>query len=212
METKEISHIITGIIIVFIASAFWPALQGSIDTIPSILLYSAIIIIVSISAKKLAARMLDADVEHEVWQISRFGYRPNWYLKKEIPGGIVIPLFITLFALGRLPFLAMTALTYEAKALKRRAAKRFGFYSYKEMTDWHYGLIGVAGIVSIFILAIISYLFDQEILTKLSIFYAFANMIPYSKLDGMQILIGSRILYSILAAITLIFFLFALMI
>jgi hypothetical protein len=209
MEKPEIINIIAAILIMFIASAFWPALQGSLTEMPLILLYSMIIILVAIGARKLMARALDADVEHEIWKVSKFGYGPSFHFKKEIPGGIMVPLFITLFTLGRLPFLAMTILTYEAKALKRRASKRFGFYSYKEMTDEHYGLIGVAGITSMFVLAIISYLFDQELLTKLSIFYAFANMLPFSKLDGTQILIGSRIIYSVLAAITLIFFLFA---
>ena len=106
----------------------------------------------------------------------------------------------------------MTILTYNTTALKRRAAKRFGYYSFAEMTDWHNALIGAAGIIVMLLLSFVSYWIPTlEPLARLAAFYAFFNMIPFSKLDGSQIYFGSRILWYALAIITLIFASYALL-
>ena len=77
------------------------------------------------------------------------------------------------------------------------------------MTDWHNGLVGAGGILGILILGIIAYFTGYETLFKISAYYAFANMIPFSKLDGTQIFFGSKVLYSILGVIVLIFLAYA---
>jgi len=127
--------------------------------------------------------------------------------KKEKPFGFYIPLFFTLFSLGLIK--VMTFLTYETGALKHRAAKRHGYYSYTEMTDWHNGLIGAAGVVILLLISLISYLTGLELLSKMAAYYAFWNMIPIAKLDGTQIFFGSRIIWAVLGVITLIFALYA---
>jgi hypothetical protein len=168
------------------------------------LVFALVIISVNVGAKKLMASRLDAGVEHEIWGWSRYGLRPAWHFKKEIPVGVIIPLFVTAFSLGVVK--VMTLLTYEATALKRRAAKKFGHYSYTEMTDWHNGVIGAAGIIAVLLLSFVSYWFAElEPLARFAAFYAFFNMLPISKLDGTQIFFGSRVLWFTLAAITLIF-------
>ena len=210
MEFREFKHIIAAIIILTIVGGFSFIIESSWAALAQVFLFAVIIILVAVFAKKLIAYSLDADVEHTIWQFSRWGYKQHQHLKTPVPGGIIFPLFLSLFSLGSIKFPAL--LTYEASALKRRAAKRFGFYSYTEMSDWHNALIGAAGIVAVLIIAIVTYFLPAnfEYLAKMAVYYAFANMIPIAKLDGSQIFFGSRVLYTILAVIALIFFGYAL--
>lgn len=210
MEFREFKHIIAAIIILTIVGGFSFIIEASWTALAQVFLFAVIIILVAVFAKKLIAYSLDAGVEHTIWQFSRWGYKPHQHLETPVPGGIIFPLFFALFSLGSIKFPAL--LTYEASALKRRAAKRFGFYSYTEMSDWHNALIGAAGIVAVLIIAIITYFLPAnfEYLAKMAVYYAFANMIPIAKLDGCQIFFGSRVLYTVLAVITLIFFGYAL--
>ena len=209
MRSKEFTSIVAAIIILTAVGGFSFALDSNWAMIPLVLLFSAIIIFLFVFSKKLVAYLLDADVEHEIWSIYRYGFKPGWHFERPIPTGIILPLFFSLFSLGVVKLTSV--LTYETRALKSRMAKRFGFYSYSEMTDWHNGLIGASGIISLLILAIVASFIplNVEYLAKLAIFYAFWNLIPISNLDGSQIFFGSRILYSILAVITLIFTVYA---
>tara|TARA_Y100000310_G_scaffold342216_1_gene444373 strand:+ start:2273 stop:2917 length:645 start_codon:yes stop_codon:yes gene_type:complete len=203
MEQKEFSHIIAALIILTVVISFSSILDKSYSFIPVALIFSLIILIVNIGAKKLAANSLDSDIEHELWFTTRLSIKPKNKFKRPFPSGIVIPLLISFFSLGIVKFL--TVLTYETRALKRRAAKRHGFYSFTEMTDLHNALIGSAGILALIILSIITYLLPYSLtsdLAKFSIFYAFWNMLPIGKFDGTQIYFGSPVIYSILAAIT----------
>lgn len=205
MKLSEFLNILAAVVLFTIVGSFAFLTESQWTLLPQIFFFSAVIIFASVFAKKLMARLLDADVEHELWKVSRYGYKQHQHLKKEMPAGIIFPLIITLFSLGWAKFSAF--LTYEARALKRRAAKRFGFYSFTEITEWHNGVIGAAGIVVVFIIAIIAYFlpWNLEYLAKLSVFYALSNMLPISKLDGIQIFFGSRVLWTVLAIITAIF-------
>lgn len=208
MEWPEIKHILIALIIFTIIASFNDVLQNGPGKIIIYLGFVALILLVNIGAKKLAANALDSDVEHELWTMQRFGYKPTQHINNPAPTGIIVPVVVSLFTLGLVKF--PTLLTYEARALKQRASKRFGFYSFTEMTDWHNALIGSAGIIAVLILAGIAYFPGLEGLAKLSAFYALVNMIPFSKLDGMQIAMGSRPLYAGLLVLTLIFFGYAL--
>ncbi len=208
MEADEIRDIIIAIIILTAVVSFSSVLSSNYSFIPLALLFSFLIIGINISFKKLIAYSLDADVEHKIWHMERYGYRPAWHLKKPIPAGIIFPLFFSVITLGY--FKLMSILTYETRALKHRAAKRYGYYSFTEMTDWHNGLIGAAGVLGVLLLSLFCYLADFEALAKLSAFYAFFSMIPFSNLDGNQIFFGSRVLWATLAIVTLIFTAYAL--
>jgi hypothetical protein len=205
MKSREFFHILAAIVLFTAIGSFSFLLDSQWFMLPRILLFAAIIIFVSIFAKKIMAGILDSDVEHEIWKVSRYGIAKHQKLNKEIPGGIIFPLLFSLFTLGWIKFAAF--ITYEATALKRRAAKRFGFYSFTELTEWHNGLIGAAGIISLFIVALIAYFlpYNLELFSKLAIYYAISNLIPISKLDGTQIFFGSRVLWTALAIIALIF-------
>ncbi len=212
MKLSEFLHILAAIIIFTIVGSLKFLIDNNWYILPKVFLFATIIIFLCVYAKKLMAYLLDSDVEHEIWKFSRYGIQPHWKLKKEIPGGIIFPLILSVFSLGWIKFSAF--LTYEATILKRRAAKRFGVYSFTELTEWHNGLIGAAGIVAVFLIAVVSYFlpWNLEYLSKLAVYYAASNMIPIGKLDGSQIFFGSRVLWTALAVITVILGAYALII
>ena len=207
MKSSEFSSILVAIIIFTIVIGFSFALNQEWSKVAQAFLFSVLIIIISVMTKKVTAYLLDADVEHEIWGISGLGINK---FKKEIPTGIILPLIFSIISFGTIKILSL--LTYETRALKARASKRFGFYSFTEMTDWHTGLIGAAGIVSVLLISLITYFLpaNLEYFASVSVFYAFVNMLPISNLDGTQIFFGSRVLWTILAVITAIFFLYTL--
>jgi hypothetical protein len=210
MNSREIKDIILAIIVLGLVLSIGYKFNIVASTIPKFFLFAAIIILVNVFAKKLMAFALDSNVEHETWKFSRYGLKPHQKFNTEFPLGIILAVFLSIFSMGAIKF--MSLLTYETRALKHRAAKRFGFYSFTEMTDWHNGIIGAAGIVALLILSLISYFtFQSDILWRFAAYYAFWNMLPISKLDGTQIFFGSRILYSALGIITLIFAAYALL-
>jgi hypothetical protein len=202
MKSSEIMAIIGAIIIltavIGISFPFTTTVQGLLQAF----MYSAIIILVYVFSKKIFAFMVDSDVEHELWKVSRYGPQSGAYLRNPAPAGIIVPLFFTVLSLGF--FKIMPMLTYETRALSIRASKRFGYYSYTEMSEWHNGLIGAVGIISVLIVSLISYILlpANDILWRMAIYFAFWNMIPVSNLDGTQIFFGSRTLWSTLAIIT----------
>ena len=210
MRESEIVQIILAIVTLTVVVGFSDLVNLDAESFGKIALIGAIIILANIFAKKLMASHLDADVEHEVWKMQRYGLKEGDYLKKSIPAGIIFPIFITLITLGTVNL--VTIITYETRALKRRAAKRFGPFSFTEMTDYHNALVGGAGIIASLVLAFVSYWIPGAgLLGKIATLYAFSNMIPISKLDGAQIYFGSRVLWATLAVITLIFTAYALL-
>ncbi len=203
MKSKEISHILIAIILLTLVSSISFIIKSQWEKLPLILVFSLIVILVAVLSKKIVAYLLDSDIEHELWQISRLSFKKSKSFKKPFPTGIILPLILSIISLGSIKL--TTFLTYETRALKYRASKRFGFYSYTAMTDFHNGIIGAATTISLLILATITYFLPNanlEYLAKLSVYYAFWNLIPISKLDGTQIFFGSRILWAILMTIT----------
>lgn len=210
MEKEETKSIILAMISLTIVIGFNFLIYSDWENLFYSAVFSIILIIFAVFSKKLMAYSLDAGVEHEIWKWARFGFIPHQRLKKPINAGIIFPLFFTIASLGL--FKIMTFLTYETRALKARASKRFGEYSFSEMTDWHNALIGGAGIVGVLLLSVITYILpgNFEYFAKIATYYAFFNILPISKLDGTQILFGSRVLYAALLTITFIFTLGAL--
>src|SRR3989344_1464843 len=203
MEYKEVRDVIAAIIILgLIISLVYP-LKINLALFPKFLFFALLIIGINILAKKIIAFSLDADIEHETWKWSRYGLKPHQHFKTEIPLGIILSVILSLFSLGFVKF--MSLLTYETRARKIKAAKRFGFYSYTEMTDWHNGLIGATGIVALLLLSVVGYFAGFEYLSKVTAYYVFVNMIPISNLDGTQIFFGNRILWTVLSVVSVIF-------
>ena len=210
MASQEYSHLLAAWIILSIGIAV-PAFNHN-NHVQMILAlpFAAIILALAIGAKKGAAYLLDSDVEHELWKSSGFSFTPKPGYRKEHQAGVIIPLFISFLSIiTKTTLQCFTLVTYETRARKARASKRFGPYSYQEMTDWHNALIGAAGNVTIIILATVAYFANNEFLARQASFYAFWNLLPISKLDGTQIFFGSKVLWTILATITLLFTLYA---
>ncbi len=208
MGSREISHVLIAVIMMFVVSSFSFFLKGNYEAIIGTFVFSFFVVVVPVLAKKAVAFIVDSNVEHEVWSFYHYWIRPQDHFRKERAIGVVLPLALTVLTLGY--FKCMTFLTYETRALKYRAAKRFGYYSYSEMTDWHNGLIGAAGVASLFVLIFVSYILGFEYMTKMAAFYAFFSILPFSKLDGMQIFFGSRIIWSVLAFLSFVFGIYAL--
>jgi len=206
MKAKEFSNILSAIVILAIVIGFgFPFTKFlTVENLSKSFVFAAVIIFIGVAARKFAADKLDSDVEHEMWKWQRFGYKPHHYLKEGLPAGIALPLFFSLFTLGALKVMAV--LNYYAAPLRRRAARRFGYFSYGELSEYHNGLIGAAGITAVLILSFVCYFIPGLTpLAKYSAYYAFWNMLPISFLDGTQILFGSRVLYATLALFTIIF-------
>ncbi len=210
MKESEIIQIIIAIVILAIVTGAKDLVSLNLDAVIKATVFSAIVIGANIIGKKIVASRLDADVEHDVWKMERYGFSVSSHLEKSVPVGIIFPLFITVISLGTVNL--MSVLTYQTKALKRRAARRFGPFSFTEMTDYHNAWVGAGGIIVVLFVAFISYWIPSASgLGRFATFYAFWNMVPFSKLDGTQIYFGSRVLWSILAVITLICTMYALL-
>lgn len=203
MEKAEWAHVLAGILLLFVVSALGFVFAGEASALLQVFVFSFVIVFVHVFVKKGIAYMLDASVEHRIWHVYRYGIKPKDHFKKEVLFGLILPLVFSVVSLGLVKI--MTLLTYETRALKHRAAKRHGFYSFTEMTDWHNGLIGAAGIVALLLVSVIGYFTGLEYLSKIAAYYVFWNMIPLSNLDGTQIFFGSRILWTVLGVVSLIF-------
>lgn len=161
-----------------------------------------LVILINVFAKKFIAYYLDSEVEIDVWKVKRYGFRPESHFKKAFPTGAVFPLIFSLLTLGNVVWMA--SLVFDVKPKVYRAAKRHGLYKFSEMTEDHIGLIASAGIVANIVFAALGYLFGFESFAMLNISFAFFNILPFSDLDGNKIFFGNIVIWSLLAAITLI--------
>lgn len=190
---------------IFLATLIIAFIFSLIETL-EIFLYSLlavfIVIIINIFTKKITSHYLDSEIEIKMWEIKRYGFKPKRYFKKPFPAGAFIPVIATAFSFGTLKWMA--SLVFDVKAKVYRAAKRHELYSFSEMTEFHIGLIAGAGILANLLSAVIGYLMGFPIFTKISIFYAFYNLIPLSDLDGNKIFFGNIVFWSFLAALTLV--------
>jgi len=207
---KETAHILVVILIL--------AFSVSLVKSPLIFLYALLavflVVLINIIAKKVASFYLDSEIEIGLWEIRRSGMlyvlninpfrtsHPSKEFKTPFPAGIVLPIITTAFSLGNIVWMA--SLVFDVKPKVYRAAKRYGLYSFSEMTEYHVALIASAGIITTLIFSLIGYLIGFSMFAKISVFYAFFNLLPLSDLDGNKIFFGSLILWSFLASIVLI--------
>jgi len=198
LKGKELGIIVVTCIIL----AFAVTLVTSLATFLWALLMIFIVIIVNILAKKVTAYNLDSEIEVKFWEVQRYGFAPSRHFKKPVPAGLFMPVIISFLSLGYVYWMA--CLVFEVKAKVYRAAKRFGLYAFSEMTERHIGLIAAAGIITNLVFAAIGYLTDFTDFARFNIYYAAFNMLPFSDLDGNKIFFGSIVLWSFLAAVTLI--------
>ncbi len=202
MNKEESIEVATAILLLFFVASLMFIKEKNFSMLRQIFIFSFVIILAQVLVKKVVAYLFDSNVEHRIWRVY-YGPQDKKHIKKEIPIGIIVPLVFSLFSLGFLKIMAF--LTYETRALKHKASKKSGLYTFVELTDWQNGLIGAAGIIIVFLISATSYLLGYEYLTKIASYYALINMLPISNLDGNQIFYGSKILWAVLTFISLIF-------
>ena len=190
------------IAIIRLILAFTISLVKSLEIFLYALLGVFLVLIINIFAKKVASFYLDSEIEIKLWEIKRYGFKAHRYFKKPFPAGAFLPIIITALSFGYLTWMA--SLVFDVKPKIYRAAKRYGLYSFSEMTEYHLALIASAGIFANLIFAVIGYFIGFTTFTKLNIYYALFNMLPISSLDGNKIFFGSLVLWSFLASIVLI--------
>lgn len=202
MDKKEISIIILGIALMTILLSFSNNTFFT-EKIITNLIISTIIILVSIFTKKIVAHKIDIKITHKIFEFKRYGIGSSSYLKNPLPFGVILPLLMSFISTGYWRFL--TFFEYTTKALPAKAVKKYGRNRFSNVNEWDDGIIAFYGIVSVFVLAIlskilISYNLSTEILplatlSKYSFYYGIYNLIPFGLLDGNKILFGSRALY-----------------
>jgi len=207
LNKKEIITILITIIIL----AFTTSMIKTWGAFLYALISFVIIFAVNISAKKAIAYYYEAKIEIKLWQFKRFGLKPGSYLKRAFPAGIFFPIISKIIFFPFTNFIWMASLIFDVKPRIHRAAKRHGLYSFSEMTERHIGIIAAAGIVANLLFSLIGYFAGFTEFAKISIYFAFFNMLPLSNLDGNKTFFGSIILWSFLAIITLIAFVYAIL-
>lgn len=206
VNLKEFSFIVS----VSIILAFTISLLVSIETFFLSLAFIFIVIMINVLAKKVAAFFLETEIEINLWEIKRFGFRAHHHFKKPLPAGVLLPIIITVLSYGYIYWFA--CLVFDIKKKVSRASRKWGIYTFSEVTEYHTAWIAFWGVLANLVFAIIGYLLGFEEFAKLNIYFAFFNLIPLSDLDGNKLFFGEIVLWALLAALTLIGLGFALLI
>jgi hypothetical protein len=198
LKGKELAIIIAVALVFGLTISLIKSLEIFLYALAAIFL----VIIINILAKKVTAFFLDSEIETSLWEIKRYGFSPNKKFKKPFPAGVVFPIVVAILSFGY--FYWFASLVFDVKQKVYRASRRLGLYTFSEVTEYHIGLIAAGGIIANLIFAIIGYLTGFEEFAKLNIYFAAYNLIPISDLDGNKVFFGSIILWSFLAAVSLI--------
>ncbi|MEA3414455.1 MAG: hypothetical protein U9Q99_02940 [Nanoarchaeota archaeon] len=161
-----------------------------------------IVFLINIIIKKIVSFYLDTELEIKQWEFSKWGIKKHQHLKKSIPAGIFIPIILKFLSIGFLNWMA--CLTFDVKGKIYRAAKRQGVYSFSKISEREISLIAGIAIIGNLLFALLGYIMDYNLFARLNLAFAFYNLIPISNLDGSKIFFGNKILWTVLATITVI--------
>ena len=217
LKQKELISIIALSIIFAAMISFFQSVEAFLYSLLSVF----IIISINIVSKKILAYHLDSEIEVKIWALERWGLggilisknHPSKEFKNPFLMGAFLPIISKIIFFPVQGLIWMGSLVFETKTKIYGAAKRHHkLYSFSEITEYQIGLIAAVGILSNLVFAFIGYLVGlppEMNFVKLSIFYAFFNMIPLSNLDGNKIYFGNQIMWYTLSIITLIGFAYA---
>ena len=204
---KESAGIFVAILTMSFALSIW-----NLKIFPSIFLSIFLIVLANIIAKKISAYNFEAKIENRIWEVQKYGFKPESRFNKplffgminvrSVWMGIILPVITSIISLGYFTWLGV--LVFDVKPKSYRTAKRHGLYSFSEMTENQIGYIAAFGVLANLLLAVVGYLIGFELFAKLNIYCAFFNMIPLSDLDGNKIFYGNIVLWSFLSALTLV--------
>jgi hypothetical protein len=170
----------------------YPTQVNSLLEISKFFIYFIIILLVNLIAKKFFAFNLETDVNLNIWSINHYGLTKRDHFNKPLPM-IWLPIITSLISVGR--FVWMPLIEFDVAPRPERVSRRHGLYRFTEVTEWHIALIATAGIFANLIIAVIAYFAGFEQFTKLSVAFAFWQLIPFSRLDGSKIFFGSKNLW-----------------
>ena len=205
IKKQEILQITIALIILTFSVNYYQVFSQKIDyfLLGATFVFLAIIIGTNIFAKKITAYYYETTMKIKIWEFQRYGYGPKMKFNKPLPFGILMPFFLALASAGN--FLWMACLEFDVYSTPARASRRHGIFRFTEVTEFHMGLIALAGVVANLGLSIIAYVVGLTELSKLSIYYAFYSIIPFSSLDGSKILFGKKEIWVAISIICLIF-------
>lgn len=155
-----------------------------------------IIFIVYVSVSKIIAYYYEANAKLQIWREQQYGFPKESHFSTPIPVGLILSILIPFLSIGKFMWLAVTETDITAR--KERVARRHGAFSFVELNEYHIAFICASSIFSLIFLSFIAYLLNFPLLSKLSIYFAFFNLIPLSSLDGSKIFFGERLLWIIL--------------
>jgi len=203
-KANEVGHVLLAIVVFGLVVSFESLFRTdfSVGFLAFLwaLLLGAVVILVNVVTKKVVAYILDSEVELKTWTWQRYWYHERSYLKKPMPLGFILPLILSIITLGYVKFLAF--LEYDMYASKSRASKRIGHVRYSELTETHVGAVGGFGILANLVLSLVAYFLGFGEVARLSMYYAFANILPLGNLDGVKIFFGSRVAWFVLAIVS----------
>jgi Zn-dependent protease len=206
MFTKK--EIINIVIISFILG-FSLSLVTNLETFTSMFISSLLVILINMVTKKIVAERYDTKIEHHIWEIQKYGFRPLYKFAKPIPLGAILPILVTILSAGYITW--MNGFYFTATPEIYKSSKRRGFYPYSASSEFHEGLIATWGVVLNLIFGIAGILIGFPVFAKLNFLYAFFNIIPLGKLDGNKILFGEKGLWYVIAIVSSISAILALM-
>ena len=209
---REIPIILLTIVVVSLSLILSQDLIQNWKIIFTTLLAVSLVVLLNISIKKFTAYHLDSEIEMRIWEMNRLEPFYHKHFKKPILIGAFLPLISKIILFPFKSFVWMASLVFEVKPKTYRAAKRFGLYSFSSVTEYEMGLIAASGILINLLSAVVGYFVGFPLFARLSMYYAFFNILPISELDGNKIFFGSKIMWSFLASLILIGMLFAIFI
>lgn len=163
------------------------------------LLVFALIIFLSVTAKKLRAPLQSIKIEHKIWEFQRWGPYKRSKFKKPIPMGLIFPFFLGLFSLGYLKPFVFLQFDFEDDPDRRRLSQRGGRKAVRKqyLNQEDYGYTAAAGFYTVLALAIIGGILSWQYnltfgadLAKFSIYYGLWNLVPFGQLDGSRLFFG----------------------
>jgi hypothetical protein len=210
---KEILTIFSVILILTFSINLFKDIFKEFNLYLTIFLSLSIIIILNVLIKKFVAYLLDSELEMKLWESKKRKLRKKWKEKTvSFPLGIIIPVLsrFLFFAFGN--FIWMASLIFEVKPRIYRSAKRYGLYSFSEMSEYHMAIIAALGILMNLFVSLLFYLFGFETSAKLALYYSFFNLLPIGELDGNKIFYGKMLWWAVLSLIVLIGLFFSVLI
>lgn len=151
--------------------------------------FALITVLLCMIASKIAAYKFGCGAEFRLWTMERYGFHKRHYVKRPIPTWLAFPLFLVFISWGTIKWLAL--LVFDIAHTTRALGKT----EYSEVTEWELGLIAFYGLLANIALAIISKFAGWSSLASLNIWFVFFNLLPFSELNGMKILNGSKMLW-----------------